>query len=69
MKISTIPQLCPDAGMRPRTVVTAFLVGAALADSVVEDDMSFMRSAVLGLMHVGIFVWGRTSHWPCCCRV
>ena len=45
----------------PRSGVTAFLVGAALADSVLEDDRV---SAVLGLVHVGVFVW--SGMWPCC---
>ena len=46
--------------MRPRSVVTALLLGAALADSVVDDDRwarSLVTSAGLGLVHVGIFVW------------
>ena len=53
--------------MQPRSVVTAFLVGAALADSVLEDDrLGLVRSAGLGLVHVGIFVWSGMYDWPCC---
>ena len=51
--------------MRPRPVVTAFLVSAALADSVLEDDR-WATSAGLALVHVGIFVWSRMCDWPCC---
>jgi hypothetical protein len=50
-KVSTIPRLCPDP-------VVALLLGAALADSVVDR---WVASAVLGVVHVGVCV--------CCCRV
>ena len=39
--------------MQPRSFVTAFLVGAALVDSVLDDDR-WERSAGLALMHVDL---------------
>ena len=51
--------------MRPRSVVSALLVGAALAESVVEDER-WVTSAGLGLVHVGIFVWSGMSDRLCC---
>ena len=68
MKISSIPRLCPDARMRPRTVVSALLVGAAVVDSVLDEDR-WEESAGLLLFHVGIFVWSGMWDWPCCCDV
>ena len=65
MKISSIPRLCPEPQMRPRSFVTAFLVGAALVDSVLDDDR-WERSAGLALMHVGVFIWNGMWDWPCC---
>jgi hypothetical protein len=72
VEISTIPRLCPDPRMRPHSVVTALLLGAALADSVVDDDRwarSLVTAAGLGLVHVGIFVWSRMWDGACCRRV
>jgi hypothetical protein len=69
VEISTIPRLCPDPKTRPRSVVTALLLGAALADSVVDDDRwarSLVTAAGLGLVHVGIFVWSRMWDGACC---
>ena len=54
--------------MRPRTVVSALLVGAAVVDSVLDDDR-WEESAGLLLLHVGIFVWSGMWDWPCCCDV
>ena len=71
MKISTIPLLCPDPGMQPRSAVAAFLLGAALADNVLDHDRwerSLLTSTGLALIHVGILrsgIW----QWPCCRRV
>lgn len=54
--------------MRPRTVVSALLVGAAVVDSVLDEDR-WEESAGLLLFHVGIFVWSGMWDWPCCCDV
>ncbi|KAF8157058.1 kinase-like domain-containing protein [Crassisporium funariophilum] len=68
-KVMTIPRLCPDPMTRPRPMVAAIMLGAAVADTVLDHDGSWERGVVvslgLALVHVGILRWvtGGVGGW------
>jgi hypothetical protein len=73
MQVLSIPYICPPdpvGDMRPRVGVVALLLGAAVADTVVEYDPWDQGVAIslgLALAHVCVIVLGKGARW--CCTV
>ncbi|EDR06625.1 uncharacterized protein LACBIDRAFT_299595 [Laccaria bicolor S238N-H82] len=72
-KVLSIPHICssyPVGEMRPRMGVVALLLGAAVADTVVEYEPWHRGVAIslgLALAHVCVVVLGKGARW--CCTV
>ena len=73
MQVLSIPYICPSdpvGEMRPRVGVVALLLGAAVADTVVEYDPWDRGVAIslgLALAHVCVVALGKGARW--CCTV
>ena len=72
-QVLSIPHICPPdpvGEMRPRVAVVALLLGAAVADTVVEYDPWDRGVAIslgLALAHVCVVALGKGARW--CCTV
>jgi hypothetical protein len=64
-KVLSLPRLCPSIDAYPRPEVLALLLGAAVADTVLEDDpwdRGLLVSLGLAVLHVGVLRYaGGTS--------
>ena len=70
-KVLSLPRLCPSIDAYPRPEVLALLLGAAVADTVLEEDPWGRRMLVsLGLaaLHVGVLRYTGGTAVACCAR-